>query len=189
MEISLDIDTSGLLPSMKKYVESIKDNLNKACNDAIRQSVQDVFPKIEQRGQEMFMHTIHEFYGSYNPIYYARTGSMYDLLHIEFSDKTVNWGYDPEKMQTSNGSLSADGLYDFAFIKGWHGGAPGGPNHPSSGVPYWRRPYGSYKVWGSPAAVSASPYEAFEQEFNEYLDNEATEEIQSIFNAYLSRIL
>ena len=121
-----------------------------------------------------------------SPVYYSRTGGMYELMTPTYNSQKIDWEYDPSVMNSSNGTLSSNELYEMVFKQGWHGGAPSGPDHPSPGTPYWRTPYPYYSHWSQPAARADSPYDRFEREFDEYLDTEADELIQKTFNKNFS---
>ncbi len=127
----------------------------------------------ERHAKECIEAGVNEFYGSYAPNLYGRTGGLKTFAKPEIvGSEDFVFQFGPEY-----GSGSYDAGLEYIFIKvfmlGWHGGADSGPNHPSSGVPYWRTPYPYYRHWGKQATKApSSPYQNIIKYWNNYCLNE-----------------
>ena len=122
----------------------------------------------EQNFKKLFRESVRSFYGAYSPAEYHRRYSLYKMGKFEVASESilihVGGEYSPIGHRVDN-----DYIYTNSFVKGFHGGAISGQNHPSPGVPYWRTPKPHYPYWGRPAASSDSPEEKFGELWDAYL--------------------
>lgn len=157
----------------------------------------------DKKIRDAFNRAVTEFYEQYDPNKYKRrgdtsskSGGMYNFLYIEYaSDGQISFvGYDDTADVFKNNG-SGSGLFDYAFMNGWHGGSPKGDRtvfgdhvldtpHPNPGVPYWRDPTTyprKFLNWGERAYVSSdgSPYDKSEEYISEAWD-EIDEEFENV---------
>ena len=158
----------AIIAALRQEQEEIKKRAEAAAKRASKRYVDyDI-----QRRKDIMEKVAEGFYKGYSPKYYARRGSLYNLMRVtRLGDDEWEIDFDPSKMTYRNGSGGENGLYNTVFRNGYHGGAPSGPGHPKNGVPMWRYPYPTYVNWGKAATQSASPLSEFLK-----LDDEETEE-------------
>lgn len=110
---------------------------------------------------------VDDFYHAYNPKYYSRIYSLYDVYRVSADDTGIEW----EDPAFYPGGHRVDGeyIYHYSFELGFHGGATAGNGdkkdaagntHPG-GIVY-RSPAPSkgnkpYIFWGSQAVSSSAP--------------------------------
>ncbi len=173
------------------YERQIIQAVQKAVRPIMQQCLDDAnritFDELEKYAKKVFEQAIDRFYASYSPGFYPRTESLYDVLEIKRGDNKMSIGFLPDEMESGEGTLGSAGLYEQTFKRGWHGGADSaskGIPHPNPGTPYWRAPYGVYKYWSRPAAVSTPPYEEIKSRIEEY----GHTVMQSRFNATFQKL-
>lgn len=166
-------DTSGLTSGTDAFFSDIKQR----AIETMKRSVDECGPTIEQRGREIFKEVVDDFYGSYTPIYYNRNKSMGNILDISYNSQNIHTEFDDSRFSSTNGTLNGEGLYEIVFKRGYHGGAPSGPGHPSPGTPYWRSPHPFYWYWSQPAHKSDPPYDVFDRRYDEYLDSDEVRQL------------
>ena len=149
------------------------EDLRKRAESAGRKAVQRYVDHDIQRRKDIMNQVAENFYKDYQPKFYVRRGTLYNLLRINrigFDEYEVD--FDPSLMTYRNGQGGGEeNLYNTVFRQGWHGGASSGRLHPKNGVPMWRYPYPIYVTWGKEATrASESPLQEFLR-----LDNEESE--------------
>lgn len=187
-----DISMSGIDRAFERRMNLIKERLEPQIKAELKKAAIEFIPIAEADLKTLFKDAVDNFYTSYNPKYYQRNKSLYDIFVITRDTNGMGFDmeFDPAKMTGfRNGYKGEDGLYQQVFIKGWHGGAGSGPGHPNPGVPYWRTPLNIWTRWGKEASISSpSPYEHFEQKKEEYQRGEAIRKYLAIRNAHLANI-
>lgn len=165
------------------YIEKLKQKAAKQVRAAQDATWAEFFDRAEVDIRDMFNDVVKEFYLDYEPLYYDRRESLYDLLYFR-SKKTgtgryLEFGFDPSNMtHFRSGYGGEDGLYDQVFRKGWHGGADkggedSGKPHPDPGTPYWRKPQKGerYTWWGRAARIAdVSPLDNMKRRMEDYND-------------------
>ena len=116
---------------------------------------------------------VNEFYGTYDPKLYGRTGGLKTFAKPEIvGNEDFVFQFGPEYGQGSY-SVGLEYIFIKIFMLGWHGGADSGLGHPASGIPYYRTPYPYYNRWGRQAIKSpTSPYQNIINHWNAYCQNE-----------------
>lgn len=169
------------------YIEQVRQKVMAAVQKEIDQSVKDWVLKAEDRIQKMFVDTVENFYNDYTPDYYDRRESMYNLLETVTTSDGLIIRFNPEAMSFRNGYAGRDGLYGQVFVKGWHGGAASGEDHPEPGVPYWRDGRDRFRSWGLPAEIARiSPLDEMKQRVKEYEKGQAQDDFEKILYAHLN---
>lgn len=128
---------------------------------------------------------ITEWYSQYDPIFYERSGSLYNAFKVNLNG--VNYSVEFDSSFIDGNEL----IFQNSFIEGYHGGAKSGENHPSPGIPYWRTPIPQFTEWGRPAKRSFSPYIRMIQEMNKKIkeiDKEKQEEYDKIIEKVEKKI-
>lgn len=179
----------------KRLTRSLSNQFEKVVSSASQEYTGLLKTKVEG----VFATAVKRFYDSYTPKHNKRTNAMYDLLYVDIGDQQVTLGFDPTKMNgwrvgkypVGGFYTSEHGLYEQAFVKGWHGGAGSisedkvsdstyGP-HPDPGTPYWGRYTGGGWTWGSPAPVAKrSPLEEINRELDKYPTKEDKEVLRQL---------
>ena len=168
---------------LKEYMDRIKKMEKEAFEAADKKAKKDLSSYIQREVPPIYIKTITDFYRDYNPKFYDRTWSLYDLLEIKEKNGVVDsLEFDPTKMtqfrkeeRTNPDDLRDSGLYAYVFKQGWHGGASkhGGDSYSGEEddigmYKFWRKPFPSFKLWGREADVAAtSPYWAFVHKMDE----------------------
>lgn len=121
------------------------------------EKMNEKYPK--KYAEELYLvgdNVITEWYSTYDPIFYNRSGSLYNAFKIDIGKDNGNIEFDSSLMGGN------DIIFENSFMNGYHGGAIKGPGHPNPGIPYWRTPIQPierrFKEWGRPALRSFSPY-------------------------------
>lgn len=144
------------------FVNSVQRCAESAVDIALERSVHTMLDNIQSK----FKDTVESFYNEYEPKYYSRRGSMYNVLktnqsHTANHKVDVEIDYDEDAMTYRDGS---NGLFNLAFVQGYHGGAAGTDhNGMTVDAPSYRWPYEKYYWWGGRAFKSESPYEQFDE--------------------------
>lgn len=116
------------------YINKIKERALSGLTKAYQDAYADFFKLVETKLKEMYKEAAEKFYGSYDPIYYDRRGSLKNLLITEVEYDSFSGEFDEKGITNRN-----DGsLYDQVFKQGYHGGASKGPYHPNDGTPWFR---------------------------------------------------
>lgn len=121
---------------------------------------------------------ISRWYASYEPIYYKRTGSLYDAYHVTLNGTDYSVEFD-------DSLLKDETIFVNSFIYGYHGGAYKGEGHPNPGIPYWKTPFPKFKYWGRPAKLTMSPYQSMVTQMKKKIkeiDREKQREFDNIMN-------
>lgn len=167
MELSFDAIFGPML-------ERIKKSVTEQVKAAVDASWPEFFEVLEGRAQEMFDESVSEFYNSYSPEFYGRTGSLYEVMTTIRTDESLTLSFIPSNATVMN---NGDTVYGLAFKHGWHGGATA-----PDGVMRYRTPYPYYKHWGRPAVHSSSPYETLKAKVEGY-------DTQALFNSIVRKNL
>ena len=153
--------------------------VNQCIENAIRINAE--YPRrLEEKLTEISRSIISEWYASYDPNMYHRHGNMIDFVQISFKGSNYSIMFNPDAMRDTHRAPN-DVIFWNSFVRGYHGGAPKGKDHPSIGTPYWRD-YGSdYMLWGEPAVKTFSPYERMYDEFNTCIE-QYHKSLKRVFN-------
>lgn len=153
---------------MGELVNSIA-GLRKKLEEAARQSVLELSEVIESKYTDMYNETVEDFYGSYSPLFYDRTWSLYNILKIDYNEHRMLIDFDTDQLQHSS-------LDNTVFLLGYHGGAM------HNGGYYWRTPHPYYTRWGRMAERTNSPYYDIEEKMREYESSEIYDDFEEIFS-------
>ena len=152
----------AIMAALNEDAEDLKRRAETAGKKAVTRYVDHDI----QRNIDIMKTVADNFYQDYEPEFYNRRETLYDLLRVKRIDfDKYEIDFDPSIMTYRNGQGGGeDNLYNTVFRQGWHGGAPSGPQHPNSGTPMWRRPYPRYPLWGRVATrASISPLQEFDR--------------------------
>ena len=164
---------------VEERVQHLKEIVNECSDAATRLATSYWISRTKYRLYDFLNEAANQFYDSYDPKFYSRRGTLYNILFVDTDGETFEAEFREDVMTYSNGGGGGDedDLYDLVFRRGYHGGAETGPNHPDDGTPYWRTPYKKYTRWGGMASSSQSP----KYYFDSLLDNFNAEESEKIF--------
>lgn len=134
-----------------------------------RDIVQEMMLYVYEDVNEIFEQGVSDFYQAYDPIFYHRTGALYDAFKITKTWNTVSWRLSGELMPNVH-RVDNSYIYEFVFNQGYHGGAVGANAY---GQPMWRTPHPSqgspaWHSWGRPAVCTESPSELIWKYLDEY---------------------
>ena len=123
-----------------------------------------------KRYKQIRKSVVNAWYGSYGPKYYHRTRSLYYFAYpyVEGEDFWVDYG---TEHYYAHHRASPEVIYANSFQQGWHGGAIGGPGHPSPGTPYYRTPPPDYSFWGKEAVPGFSIEDALWSEWDAFCNS------------------
>lgn len=167
---------------------TFKERIDEIVNDAANAAARTTILFAVNGFIELYSNVIDDYYASYSPHLYNRKYEMYDLLNFDIPDDgvSVRMSFDETIMKYRNDTPTSgtyDGLYWYAFHKGWHGGAATGPNHPGEGTPYWRDVKTGYRTWLKEAFQSESPYDRVMSEWKTFWYNT----VSVVFNDELNK--
>lgn len=157
-------------------IESLRKSFKSAYKQAYKLSIVELAQLIKEKYERMYEETVDDFYGSYSPIYYDRTWSLYDMLDIEADDRHMRIEFDTDV-------LPHPSLDDTLFVGGYHGGA----SH--NGGIYWRTPHPYYTRWGRPAYRTSSPYYDIDNKMTEYESSEMESDFAMILENNIDNLL
>lgn len=175
MGASLEYNNIDIDGFFNKIIQRSQSKINAAVDEAVT----ELFKEVKDELGEVYRQVIDEYYNDYEPDFYVRNHSLYDLIQFTDNADEMEWSFYPEKATPFERDYGT--VYQSAFLYGWHGGASGEDhNHQSVSTPHWRTPYpyygdvarktdhGFYR-WGKEAYRSAPPYEAWEERRTEYI--------------------
>lgn len=154
----------------KESINTIKSNAEKYADEEL-ELIQELLRKKQIAVSENIVKIVEEWYGSYTPKFYNRRESLKKAYLAELSNNDtflkVAWGIDSGKLEGGRTDSAGPEYMDWLiFQQGYHGGAAGGPDHPSEGIPYYRKPYS----WSRPAVATFPLNQAIEDWINAYDD-------------------
>jgi len=145
IDLTIDLTPRRLLRAMQDFSNGLQ-YIADHSNDLIENSVKTTIRQMRSELNEGYHRCIEEYYNAYKPgsrktskngHVYHRTYDLYNAYKIVSSGKYgVSVLYGPQFMHGTHRAPSED-IYYLAFMRGAHGGAQKGPNHPNVGVPYW----------------------------------------------------
>lgn len=149
----------------------------------------EVLDEMEQDLNQIYYRIIKEFYADYSPVFYDRTGSLYDLLEVEHTSDGLSWGFESDNATAFERGGGSEGLYEHVFRRGWHGGATGTDKKGFTvNVPSWRYPIPWYSHWDSVAKQAPrSPLEAWEQEIDAYKTDVLPQRYNTLYHKHLQK--
>lgn len=190
--------------SYNQYYNDYLDRLTKRVKEQVQTQVQTVLKEVRRRTyiefftllkskvENMYRDAIDEFYEDYDPLYYRRRNSLYDLIDITLGKDSLTIEFDPSKITYRDGTGgNENGLYDLVFRQGYHGGSTKDTKgtHPNPGVPYWRTPYLLYSYWGQRAAKAPiSPLLNFKLKLYKYQKSELQKDFDELWKKNVSNI-
>ena len=161
---------------LTEYANDLKNGVfinkvAKECVDAIADDIETIFDTY-----------IKEFYDSYTPKYYKRTGSLYDTYIVRVNGTVISW--ESPYFYPGGHRVSGEYIYKMVYEGGYHGGATSGPPDatmtPFPGYVAWRKPVPPapegltpYSLWGRPATRSISPNTKINIDLSKYKNNGA----------------
>lgn len=161
------------------YTVTEGDKNNSSSSSALKQLIVKMFDlsyelcsrELQKNFIKLRNEAINAFYGSYSPKYYKRSYSLRYMIYGEINNNIFNVAVGNEVPSYHGHHHVGDEEYIYinSFQHGYHGGAIDGPNHPSPGTPYWRKPYPQYTRWGHAAPSGPSPYDIFKSGWNNFI--------------------
>lgn len=170
----------AIIKAMEARIKAAEPKIRKAAAKEIQTLAPAIFDAVEYGVRENFDTAIDQFYNEYTPKHYKnRAYSMREILQIERTSNSITWRFDPNDV-----TYGGEGTHTKrAFLEGWHGGAPGGPNHPDPGTPYYRKPLYLWTEWSRPAVQSSiPPVMNFRELMDSWKNNAASLMIKSIIS-------
>lgn len=132
---------SSEIAKMKEFVDGLKELRADLRNENFAKKIgENATSIVSQHINKIFFSCVEEFYNSYAPKEYGRTGSLYQTWRVETRNKyCVRYISDSSLMMGAH-RVNNEYIYDLMFSEGWHGGANAGRSHPNPGTPYYRKP-------------------------------------------------
>lgn len=177
------------LKNLKNELISFKEALvefSNACEKEIPEAIaKEAALAIYEDLAELFDACIAKYYADYTPYYYSRTYSLYKVYKLQIKGTWVRWEFSPDFIPKVHrvDTIDPNYIYNWMFVKGYHGGAVGGEGHPYPGAPWYRTPPPSptqdekpYSRWSTRMAEYSmiSPYKRIENEIKNYEQNRKT---------------
>ena len=171
--------------NIEGFFANVINRMQHKIDAAVDKALDELFQTIKADLQGIYQNAVAEFYSSYSPSFYGRTGSLYNLIQFSENKDEVKWEFDPG----SATSMRAGGtVYELAFRQGYHGGATGTDKRGESrGVPSYRTPFpgnfimsadgegydsstfmNGFTRWGRAAVQSTPPLEIWKRELETY---------------------
>lgn len=184
-----DIDAliDGMVSAVYKASDEILGVMDRETKKESERAYEEFGAYQTKAISELFHEAVQEFYDAYTPGYYQRQYGLNNVLDIHTDDKgmavydTVEDLLDPSGM---HGDRSGGDLYEKVFVRGWHGGAESGPDHPAPGVPYYRKPDGLWFQWSRPAERSEAPIDIFRRTLSQAEGGEIYKNFARICNEH-----
>lgn len=177
--------------------ESWVKDLESKCQKVNKEASDEYYDFLEKKLRTNYKRIIDIFYKSYNPRFYKRRDSLYNLLRIKVGQNGLSYDFDPSKIEMRDGYSGENGLYKTVFLQGYHGGAYISdakkflvpwtePRYEYDGNPEpWKTP----KPWDrsknvkhgwEPAERSVSPYRLWKSFIDKYNSGQAQEDYDEI---------
>lgn len=147
-----DIDTyyDDFYNKLNILANRVLSEMNKASIATVEKTYEEFGLYQRDKIGQIFNDAVATFYASYTPTQYKRTFDLYNVLNISY-DRYGRVAYDeltdlldPSRMHTDR---KGGDLFQKVFMEGWHGGAENistgadmWGDHPSPGIPYYRKP-------------------------------------------------
>lgn len=162
-------DINAAINCVQKAITKI-EKLNKLYPQRYKEELEEVGNSV-----------IDQWYETYDPIVYERTGSLYNAFKVTLNGTDYNVSFD-------SSFIGNKIIFYNSFMEGYHGGAKSGKTkfgepHPAPGIPYWKTPIPEFTHWGRPAMRSFSPYTRMMSEMKKrikQIDKEKQDEFDSI---------
>jgi len=172
----------NVIKKIENFVSALEEYSNdissgKFINEVAKECVNAIADDVDL----IFRTFIEEFYASYSPKYYTRTGSLYDVYNVKANGTKISW--ESPYIYPGGHRLGGKALYQYVFQSGYHGGAPYGKpdadGNPHPGYMAWRlyppnvhSQEPPYIYWGNPAAqMFPSPESRINTETTNYKNN------------------
>ena len=160
--ISIKVNASGLNRAAAKF-RKLADSIESAEKKTNEEIPKTAAPEIESASR----FAVEDWYMAFNPDYYERTESLLNVYDIQPQIGAINVHLSSDEL--GGHRASNDYIYEYMFILGYHGGAIFGPEHPSPGVPYWKKGF-NFSEWGKPAPKTTSAYTLMRKYISEKKD-------------------
>ena len=160
--ISIKVNASGLNRAAAKF-RKLADSIETAEKKTNEEIPKTATPEIESASR----FAVEDWYMAFNPDYYERTESLLNIYDIQPQIGAINVHLSSDEL--GGHRASNDYIYEYMFILGYHGGAIFGPEHPSPGVPYWKKGF-NFSEWGKPAPKTTSAYTLMRKYISEKRD-------------------
>lgn len=143
-----------------------------AAYKIVKTRIRQKYNKRVKFGLELIAeHAVTDFYDSYSPHKYKRQEGLLTAYQIIADDD--EWSIDTgSQYMTSEYRVDKDYIYENSFMRGWHGGAIDGPEHPNPETPWWKL----HGEWYKPAKPGPAPIK--------YIDAEASKFLEEMEEAY-----
>lgn len=182
----------------QRHLEHLQKVAEEAINAAYKEAFTEYIKNLEPIINKMFERVAMAFYNDYDPRYYNRRHSLYDIMNTSADENSMTISFDHSKPVSRSGKS----LYELVFKEGWHGGAETGKGHPYPGTPYYRGPRDYYNHWmksrdgltiavrydGEAARAEISPYEDMYKRVREYESKQLDKEFTKILNEKIKNI-
>ena len=140
------------MAKIQPYTEWLNE-LTSKINNVYEDTKVEYYDFLEDKMRKNYNRIIDIFYNSYDPSFYERRYSLYDLLVMKKDKNGIDIGFDSSKIERRDGYNGKDGLYTTVFLQGFHGGAYI-PNAQQFLVPWTAPPVaydGTSTPWDFPA--------------------------------------
>lgn len=145
---------------------------------------------LEEQIRTIFISVITSWYSDYQPRWYQRNESLYNILETNPGDA----GYVDLRTSSDNVTPTRSGDRDYIYIltyrQGWHGGAWSETDGNTASGPRYRKPYKRWTYWGSIAKHSPAPIGEFQRLLDQVLDDDTRNGVyQTIAREETSKVL
>lgn len=177
----------------KIFIDAAQE-INMYAKHDIQKIAQLTLKQMSVEWKDMFDRCITDFYNAYHPMFYKRTDSLYKAYRVSTYGNKIIAHFGSFYMPHTH-RVNINYIYQYVFLKGWHGGATKGKDHPEPGIPWWRTPppflaqkqgVDPWSRWGGIAYSSSSPYNQIGNAFDEYKKSQRGE---AILNKYFTEII
>lgn len=177
------------LKVLKRELVNFKEALvefSDACEKEIPEAIaKESSIAIYEDLAEIFDACITKYYADYTPKYYSRTYSLYKVYKLQIRGTWIRWEFNSDFIPKIHrvDAVDPEYIYNWMFVKGYHGGAVRGKEHPHPGMPWYRTPPPSfakdlppYSRWSKNMSEYSmiSPYKRIENEIKNYEQNRKT---------------
>ena len=183
MEVGYDDLSSYISATLLDKVLRLRDRIIEEAETKKPEVIDNIYLEFGEYQQKLisdiFTEAIDHFYGSYDPFFYQRNESLYNILDMHpdeygafMDDITDEMIFNKSNVTAFERGGGSEGLYDRVFVGGYHGGATGVDHRGDErGYPSYREPYpglsektdqygpGGFFRWGKPAKHSESPHD------------------------------
>ena len=193
---------SSAIDFYNQYLAKLQSKAEEAVKDAIEKSYAEYFAVADEKLRDIYEETINDFYDKYPRSFYKPRGSLYRLIETKHGKDYLEIWFEPSRISYRNGYAGENGLYEYVFRQGWHGGADIDGNmlvpwtsppmaYDGDTAPWSSKPWQDQQIshgWKPAKQASISPLDDFKNRVDKYHSSEYQQDYQKIWNKYKASI-